>query len=76
MREIVDEIFWVKWKRTRLVWCQNELECVCGVETSFEHSVLGATSSWGDSKGAEDVHKAERGNARTTWRGDIGRTRV
>ena len=76
MAALLKDIFWGRWSFNRLAMCQNELECVEGVTTSWEHTVQGVTDCWGDSRGAEEVHKALRGQSRNNFNGTMGKSRI
>ena len=66
-RQFCDRCFWWKWPFLRCAHCQNEIELTFGQETSFVHSARGCTEAWGDSRGADQVHLAQRTQAQKSF---------
>jgi hypothetical protein len=63
-KEVVDDIFWLKWPCNRLAWALNDLEIRLGDRHAFAKVAKSIVSRWPDEKGSEDVHQFIRDEQR------------
>ena len=76
VRDLVADIFWMRWPVVRLLMTQNEMEVRLRQEGGFLRSCKSVTRRWPDEHGSENVHQHERDHTRTRRFTHIGPTRI